>query len=109
MHLTEAQLAIIKAWADQTPELYEVRLFGSYAKGCAHAGSDIDIAIAASDGNWTALASKWEQHLSEVLGGLTVNLRTLKNPTVRGYCDDCSVPLSCQAADQGNWPTKRLP
>ena len=93
MHLTEAQLAIIQAWADATPQVYEVRLFGSYAKGTAHAGSDVDIAISASAGSWTALAEKWEQSLSSALA-LKVNIRTLANPAVRGYCDEFSALLT---------------
>ena len=44
MHLTETQMAIIQPLADQTPQAEEVRLFGSYAKGNAHAGSDVDLA-----------------------------------------------------------------
>jgi hypothetical protein len=48
--------------------------------------------VKASAGNWTALAGKWEQHLTDQLG-VTVNIRTLANPTVREYCDTFSVPL----------------
>jgi hypothetical protein len=46
----------------------------------------------ASVGNWTSLAAKWEQHLTDQLG-VTVNIRTLANPVVREYCDALSVPL----------------
>jgi hypothetical protein len=41
MYLTEAQMAIIQEWADEKPQAEEVRLFGSYAKGTADAGSDV--------------------------------------------------------------------
>jgi hypothetical protein len=46
----------------------------------------------ASVGNWTSLAAKWEQHLTDQLG-VTVNIRTPANPVVREYCDALSVPL----------------
>ncbi len=46
----------------------------------------------ASDGNWTALAGEWEQHLSEATG-VKVNIPTLANDTVRRYCEEFSVPL----------------
>jgi len=52
----------------------------------------VDVAIKDSAGNWTALAAKWEQHLTDQLG-VTVNIRTLANPRVRKYCDEFNVPL----------------
>ena len=92
MYLTEVQFDILRAWAQQTPEVQEAYLFGSYAKGEAHIGSDVDIAIKASAGNWTALATKWEQHLTNELG-VTVKICTLDNPKVSEYCEVFSVPL----------------
>jgi predicted nucleotidyltransferase len=92
MYLTQTQFDILRSWAQQTPQVEEAYLFGSYAKGEAHRASDIDIAIKASVGNWTSLAAKWEQHLTDQLG-VTVNIRTLANPVVREYCDALSVPL----------------
>ena len=91
MYLTQTQFDILRSWAQQTPQVEEAYLFGSYAKGEADSGSDVDIAIKAS-GNWTDLAAKWEQHLTDQLG-VTVNIRTLANPVVREYCDALSVPL----------------
>jgi predicted nucleotidyltransferase len=92
MYLTQTQFDILRSWAQQTPQVEEAYLFGSYAKGEAHSASDIDIAIKASAGNWASLAGKWEQHLTNQLG-VTVNIRTLANPVVREYCDALSVPL----------------
>jgi hypothetical protein len=63
MYLTETQFDILRSWAQQTPQV---------CQGCeAHSGSDVDVAIKDSAGNWTALAAKWEQHLTDQLG-LTV-------------------------------------
>lgn len=91
-YLTETQFDILRSWAEHTPQVEAAYLFGSYAKGEAHSGSDVDIAIQATEGNWTALAGKWEQHLTEAIG-VKVNIRTLANDTVRGYCAEFSVPL----------------
>ena len=67
MYLTETQFDILRSWAQQTPQVEEAYLFGSYAKGEAHRGSDVDIAIKASDTNWTFCTEKWEQHLTDQL------------------------------------------
>ncbi len=92
MYLTPTQFDILRSWAQQTPQVLEAYLFGSYAKGEADIASDIDIAIKATDVNWTFLTAKWEQYLTDQLG-VTVNIRTLANPTVREYCEAFSVPL----------------
>ena len=74
-------------------------MFGSYAKGTAHEAtlweeeSDVDLAVGASRGNWTALAETWERDLSQKLG-LVVNVRTLLNSSVQNACDECSILLS---------------
>ena len=92
MYLTNEQFDKLLSWAQQTRQIDEAYLFGSYAKGEAHSGSDVDVAIKASAGNWTGLATKWEQHLTNELG-VTVNTRMLDNPKVREFCEAFSVPL----------------
>jgi len=92
VYLTQTQFDILRSWAQQTPQIEEAYLYGSYAKGEAHNGSDVDIAIKASAGNWTALTAKWELDLTDQLG-VTVNIRTLANPKVVEYCNACNVPL----------------
>jgi hypothetical protein len=54
---------------------------------------DVDVAVGASRGNWTALAETWERDLSQKLG-LVVNVRTLLNSSVQNACDECSILLS---------------
>ena len=92
MHLTETQLDTLRSWAEQTPEVQEAHLFGSYAKGEARTGSDVDIAIRVSFVDWTFRTPKWEQYLTKAIG-LKVNIRTLALPNVRRYCAEFSVPL----------------
>ncbi len=92
MYLTETQLDTLRSWAEQTPQVQEAYLFGSYAKGEARTGSDVDIAIRASAVDWTFRTAKWEQYLTKAIG-VKVNIRTLALPNVRRYCAEFSVPL----------------
>jgi len=92
MYLTEIQLDIIRSWAEQTPQVQEACLFGSYAKGEAQADSDVDIAIRASVTDWTFRTAKWEEDLTKAIG-VQVNIRTLELPNVRRYCAEFSLPL----------------
>jgi predicted nucleotidyltransferase len=92
MHLTEAQFDILRAWAQHTAQVKEAYLFGSYVKGAALAGSDVDIAIRASVIDWTFRTAKWEEHLTKAIG-IKVNIRTLELPNVRRSCDQYGVPL----------------
>jgi predicted nucleotidyltransferase len=73
----------------------EAYLFGSYAKGEARTGSDVDIAIRASAVDWTFRTAKWEQYLTKAIG-VQVNIRTLALPNVRRYCQEFSVPLKLE-------------
>ena len=43
--LTLHEIYLIRKWADTVPEITEVRLFGSRAKGKATRTSDIDLAV----------------------------------------------------------------
>jgi predicted nucleotidyltransferase len=92
MYLTETQFEVLRNWAQQTPQIQEAYLFGSYAKGEAHVGSDVDIAIRVSAVDWTFRTAKWEEYLTKAIG-VKVNIRTLTLPNVRRYCHEFSVPL----------------
>ena len=92
MYLTETQLDTLRSWAEQTPQVQEAYLFGSYAKGEARTGSDVDIAIRASAVDWTFRTAKWEEDLTKEIG-VQVNIRTLELPNVRRSCQESSVPL----------------
>ena len=93
MDLSAEQVEAICAWAHETSQVSEVRLFGSRAKGCSKPNSDIDLAVTASIGGYWNLVHKWEKHLSEQTG-LTVNIRDYaSNEVIRLACEKCSVPL----------------
>jgi predicted nucleotidyltransferase len=88
MDLSPGQVDAIKAWARDTPQVIEVCLFGSRAKGMAKPQSDVDLAVTASDGNYVALATQWERHLSSKLG-LDVRIRNPRHmEAVRVACEE---------------------
>jgi predicted nucleotidyltransferase len=91
--LKPEEVEAIQRWAKQTPQVREVRLFGSRAKGCAKSNSDVDLAVTADAGNYVALANKWEEHLSKLVD-LTVHVRDYaRNEAIRQACEECSLLL----------------
>ena len=63
--LTPKQAEAITSWAAEIPQVMEMRLFGSRAKGCATAHSDVDLAVAANAETYFArrhapLPRSWE-------------------------------------------------
>jgi predicted nucleotidyltransferase len=101
--LTDSQKHAIQKWAAATPQVTEVRLFGSRAKGCARPDSDVDLAItvgggskgATAAGNYVALANRWEEHLRQATG-LTIRIKqynSQESDRVRRWCDEFSVIL----------------
>lgn len=84
--ISEAQIAVIREWAERTRYLASLRLFGSRLKGCARIDSDLDIAIDAADEHY----KRWEGELQE-LTGLRAAVRHYKTDKVREYCDEFSV------------------
>src|SRR4029078_10471532 len=92
MYLTDTKLDTLKTWAQQTPQVREAYLFGSYAKGEANSASDVDVGSSAAVVEWTFRIAKWEQCLTKAIG-VQVNIRTLALPNVRRYCQEFSVPL----------------
>ena len=51
INLTDDQLAAVLAWAERTPCILEVRLYGSFFKGTARPDSDLDLAVTVAGGN----------------------------------------------------------
>jgi predicted nucleotidyltransferase len=76
VYLARHELSAIAQWAEQNPRIFEVRLFGSWAKGTARPGSDIDLAVAVISnergntalGIFCAFADKWQRQLVEKTG-----------------------------------------
>jgi predicted nucleotidyltransferase len=61
MYLTNEQFDKLRSWAQHTSQIEEAYLFGSYAKGEADGGSDVDVAIKASASNWADLIATWQK------------------------------------------------
>ncbi|SEG69579.1 Nucleotidyltransferase domain-containing protein [Methylobacterium sp. 190mf] len=81
-------LAAIEAWAADKPEIAEVWLFGSRAKGTAHPGSDVDLGLALVPGapghdwplgNWLSLGTVWRDEMRSILG-CHVSLEAFSRP-----------------------------
>src|SRR5262245_27528223 len=58
MQLTDEQVTAIIAWAEKTPQVQAVMLFGSRCKGTARSDSDVDIAITIPRGTRNGTPSK---------------------------------------------------
>jgi predicted nucleotidyltransferase len=101
--LTKEQCRNISAWAEQARLVEAVRLFGSRAKGFARSDSDVDLAITASDGNYTRFDVDWKEGLSAAVGnGLEVRVSQYRGTgPVHDYCDRCSVLLFERPHDCG--------
>jgi predicted nucleotidyltransferase len=82
----------IAVWAALHSEVIALHLFGSHAKGTAHAGSDIDLAFELEDPR--AMESeevvlitrrdKWRRELSELTGSYVRDLYLLNDPNISG-------------------------
>jgi predicted nucleotidyltransferase len=88
----------------QFPEISEVVLFGSRAKGTYRAGSDIDLALI---GNSNQLTSDLVFRLSEQLEALMlpytfdlVRLHTVDNPDLLAHIKRVGVPLAVAICDR---------
>jgi predicted nucleotidyltransferase len=103
MQLTDAQRETIMGWAERTPEVGAVILFGSRAKNKAKLYSDVDLAVVMTEGpdrdqradnylrNWKA----WNSELTAALG-LPAGVFALDpalGPEVPGYVVECSIEL----------------
>jgi predicted nucleotidyltransferase len=77
MDMQEEWLRGLRAWASSNGNVRELWLFGSFSKGCAHPGSDIDISLTLmpadgkhnwAEGNYYALHSEWKRQLEAIVG-----------------------------------------
>jgi predicted nucleotidyltransferase len=69
-----AWLEAIADWTEQTPQVKQVWLYGSWVKGPAREDSDLDIALVMADGEiserldaWICGANGWRNQLSQLL------------------------------------------
>jgi predicted nucleotidyltransferase len=100
--LTEAQAAAIRAWAERTPCITEVRIFGSRWKGNHGTESDLDLAVKVSDSEGEERGDRfwdhsegWNADLSAQLG---IEVRTIcydpvVQPVAFKYCQESNTVL----------------
>lgn len=80
VHLEEAVLEQMKAAADRIePHAESIVVFGSFARGAAGVGSDIDVAIVApaglaDDPAWLESLAAWVDHVAEAAGNPVAEL-----------------------------------
>jgi predicted nucleotidyltransferase len=82
------------------PNAVSVTVFGSFARGTARAGSDIDVAVVAhdvGDEHWLALLSRWVDELSEVAGNPVAEILV----SVEELADRTEDPVWLAIADEG--------
>ena len=74
--LSARELSAITRWADETPSISEIRVFGKRAKSTALLSSDIDLALTVISnqrgrpafGIFCSLAGHWQRQLGESTG-----------------------------------------
>lgn len=99
MNLTADQLAAVLAWAERTPSILEVRLYGSFLKGTACLDSDLDLAVTVAETNqedrFTTFffeQDEWARDLARATG-LKPHIEPYDAdyaPRVFGFCQECS-------------------
>jgi predicted nucleotidyltransferase len=102
--LHEWQIRLIAVWASETPEIGEVRLFGSRWRGDYRPESDVDLAVTVLDGAdepgfdiYIDRSAQWEADLSKTVG-LAVHLQLYEKDTSR-------IPfVACEAGHALLWP-----
>ena len=102
MQLTDEQRDAIIAWAERTPQVRSVMLFGSRCKGTARPDSDVDLALAMTKGRWKRRfenyrdnVNAWERVLTDAVG-LTVHVSSrypALGPEVPAAVRECCIKL----------------
>ena len=111
MDITDHQQRRIREWAERTPWVEEVWLFGSRARGGAKPDSDIDLALTLGRvgaprtllGNYYALCERWTEELTEVLQQ-QAHVALLNDPEpspVPASCEECSCLLFRRRKEHG--------
>lgn len=81
--------------------LYDIRLFGSYARGTAHEGSDVDVFVLLDELDYTK-----QRDVLNIAGDLFAETNLLLSPTVFGFATysqhlEQERPLACEIHQQG--------
>jgi predicted nucleotidyltransferase len=88
----ESACKTLAVWAALHPEVIALYLFGSHAKGAAHAGSDLDLAFELEDPRAMESAEvvlitrrdRWRRELSALTGSYVRDLYLRNDPNISG-------------------------
>ncbi len=99
--LSTGVLAILRAIFARYPEIRQVRLYGSRARGTHRPGSDIDLAVFAPDMTEARLAALWQDlEASPIAFNIDlVHVETLANPHLREHILTEGMPIYERADD----------
>jgi predicted nucleotidyltransferase len=111
MDITDNQQRRVQEWAERTPCVEEVWLFGSRAKGGSKPDSDIDLALKLGPvgatrtllGNYYVLSERWTEELTEVLQQ-QAHVALLNDPEpspIPASCEECSYLLFRRRKEPG--------
>lgn len=93
--LSEQHINILKTVCRHYPEIENIVLLGSRAKGCAKQGSDIDIAIKGANVSLDTimhLRSELEESMLPFFVDV-LHYETIKNPAIREHIDSVGITL----------------
>jgi len=92
INLTGSQVRAIQKWGAATPQVLEVRLFGSRAKGLARPDSDVDLAVTVGGSKGATVPGNYGR-FGECMGGPS-------SPSHRIRCSDKAVQLNGQRSSE---------
>jgi len=93
--LSPGVLSILRAIFARYPEIHQVRIYGSRARGTHRPGSDIDLAVFAPDMTEARLAALWQDLESSPIAFNIdlVHVETLANPHLREHILADGIPI----------------
>lgn len=111
----EKATSVLRQWAADNPHIGELRIFGSYAKGTARPGRDLDIAVRVvrkKPGDTTAWVTacfecpEWGKELSCLLG-VEVDMEDITGEHVSQYVQETSILVYLDEAKSREQETPR--
>ena len=105
--LSPGVLEILRTIFARYPEIRQVRLYGSRARGTHRPGSDIDLAVFAPDMTKERLAKLWQDlEASPIAFNIdVVHVETLTNPELRDHILADGIPIYVYDRAEGRGPS----
>ncbi len=105
--LSSGVLEILHTIFERYPEIRQVRLYGSRARGTHRPGSDIDLAVFAPDMSEARLAALWQDlEASPIAFNIDlVHVETLTKPDLRDHILAEGIPIYVYDRAEGQGPS----